>query len=386
MVVSNRVLGTLAITVVALAVWSVLGFDSRLGRPGRSARANFAASMALRDSIVHLGWLVRTPAVQNRVDSALGSYPAGTAPSVLLLGDGAPAAVAKAESLFTSLIGTSPSATPMRLALIQVREDSIFPTRTGGLSSFALFTELGGEETCTTVRVISPADSTQNRYDDFTWRQAPWWGAVGPCWFYSRFGPPGPQMRAWLDARLWDVAASVPPNYRPLFSLPDVVEPPRWLYRLLLELRGSLYGESMALEACVFDRPQVCEAAFLGAPNEEGLLPRGVVGNDRVRFRGRQDYLDLPNMAVQGLLAMMLEQLGPARFAEFWSSDRPVAESFQAAAGMSLGEWYQSQLRRQIREAGFPEPHQTPVWPSAIGFLALTLGGTLWFGGRRQVR
>ena len=63
-----------------------------------------------------------------------------------------------------------------------------------------------------------------------------------------------------------------------------------------------------------------------------------------------------------------------------------MPEAFRAAAGMSLGEWYRLQLRRQLKDAGYPDPRGTPFWPSAFGLLALTLGGSLWHAKRRQVR
>ncbi len=385
MAVSNRVLGTLAAMAVVLSAWSVFGGNVGSRRARRLLAADRTAQRELRDSIRHLGWQVRTGALRDRVDSAFATYPVGAAPAVLILGEGASAAVEVAESLFSTLTEPALQGAPVRLAVIQWPNDSSLPT--GTLSSFALFSRRDAEEVCTTVHIVSPGDSALNRYEQFTWRQAPWLGAVGPCWFQSRFGAPGPKVRAWLDARLWDVAASVPPNYQPLISLPDAVEAPGWQYRLLGQMRGSFYGESMMLEACVFDRPQLCEAVFLEAPAEaSNWLPSGVVGNEWVMRRGIEGQFDLPSMAVQGLLAMMLEDLGAARFAEFWTSTRPVPEAFQAVAGMSLGAWFQGQLRRQIRDAGLPEPRRTPYWPSALGILGIALGGVLWFGGRRQVR
>jgi hypothetical protein len=83
---------------------------------------------------------------------------------------------------------------------------------------------------------------------------------------------------------------------------------------------------------------------------------------------------------------MMVDDLGPDRFAEFWTSSAPVSEAFKAAAGMSLGDWYRIQLRRQMAAAGVSEPQEATFWPSALGILALALGSVLWLTGRRQVR
>ena len=94
----------------------------------------------------------------------------------------------------------------------------------------------------------------------------------------------------------------------------------------------------------------------------------------------------MPRYATTSLLASMVDDLGPTRFAEFWTSTAPVAESFAATAGMSLGEWYRLQLRRQLKDAGYPDPRRTLFWPSAVGILALALGGSLWHAKRRQVQ
>jgi hypothetical protein len=150
------------------------------------------------------------------------------------------------------------------------------------------------------------------------------------------------------------------------------------------------YSGSVVLEGCVDRRPELCEALFLETPYSADLLPAGVVGNDRlgnlVQVRRRAWMFELPRSETQVLLAAMVDEIGPTRFAEFWASNAPVADAFKSAAGMSLGDWYRLHLRRQWHDAGFPDPGRPPVWPSAFGFLALALGGTLWFGGRRQGR
>jgi len=95
---------------------------------------------------------------------------------------------------------------------------------------------------------------------------------------------------------------------------------------------------------------------------------------------------EMPRYVTGALLALMVDDLGPTRFAEFWTSTAPVAEAFAATAGMSLGEWYGLELRRQLKDAGYPDPRRAPYWPSALGILALALGASLWHATRRQVR
>jgi hypothetical protein len=82
----------------------------------------------------------------------------------------------------------------------------------------------------------------------------------------------------------------------------------------------------------------------------------------------------------------MVADLGEDGFAEFWGSAAPVSEAFEAASGRPLGEWYRAQVKTELRAAGLPEPLEPPFWPSALGFLALAVVGTIWQAGRRQVR
>jgi len=82
----------------------------------------------------------------------------------------------------------------------------------------------------------------------------------------------------------------------------------------------------------------------------------------------------------------MVEDLGPARFAAFWTSRGPVAESFQAASGMSLGLWYREQLRRELRQAEVEDAGEGPYWPSTMVFFVLALAIVILLAERRQVR
>jgi hypothetical protein len=228
-----------------------------------------------------------------------------------------------------------------------------------------------------------------NRFWAEDWRRLPWGGAVGACWYLSEFGPPGPGVRAWLDSRYWDVASGLPP-YRGFFeSRDDASESGSMLNRVFGDLRGMFFRESVMLEACADRRPELCEAALLQTPYPPGQFPAGVVGSWRgLRYAGRGGtawMFEIPRSVTGSLLAQMVDDLGPTRFVEFWTSTAPVGEAFAAVAGMSVGEWYRSQLRRQLKDAKYLDPRRTPFWPSAIGILALALAGSLWHAKRRQV-
>lgn len=387
MAVSNRVLGFLTAAVACLALWSLLGPTPGLDRTPRPSSPELAAEQALRDSVIRLGRHVGTAAVLDRVDSAVKSQPAGADQAVITLGTQT-AAMRVAESLFVSVPRRTDPAVPTRLVLLEWPPGEWLPR--GTLTSFTVLpgAEAGGW--CTVVHTPSPGDTVLNRFWAEDWRRLPWNGAVGACWYLSEFGMPGPGIRAWLDSRYWDVAGGIPPYRRFFASREDDPERGGVLNRVFGDLRGLFYRESVALAACADRRPELCEAGFLQTPYPPGQFPAGVVGGWRfLGYAGQGNgawMFEMPRYVTGALLALMVDDLGPTRFAEFWTSTAPVAEAFAATAGMSLGEWYGLELRRQLKDAGYPDPRRAPYWPSALGILALALGASLWHATRRQVR
>lgn len=387
MEVSNRVLRVLAAAVACLALWSLLSQTSPVKRVRLLSRIERAAQEALRDSAQRLGRQVGIAVLRSRVDSALESYPAVGAPAVVKIGTMS-GADRVAESLFTSIPRRADARIPTRLVLVAWSARDRLPRWTP--TSFALLPDTTRGGSCSTVHLAFPGDTVQDEYDISGWRSAPWDGAVGACWYLAEFGEPGPNVRSWLDSRYWDVASSVPPRRGPLMSGEIASEPGGLLHRVFGDLRGMFYEESVALESCAGRHPEFCGTSFLQTPYPPDLLPGGVVGAGRVVYSSTAVsgawILEVPRYASASLLALMVDDLGPARFTDFWTSTASVAEAFQSVAGMSLGEWYRLQLLEQLRAAGYPEPRRSPFWPSAIGVLALALGGSLWHAKRRQVR
>ncbi|MEZ4412957.1 MAG: hypothetical protein R2910_08245 [Gemmatimonadales bacterium] len=397
MAVSNRLLGFLAGLAVVLACWSLFDEASAVMNARRWTAEEDTHRMALRDSAYRLGLQVRTALVRDRVDSALKSYPPDEAPPVIVIGNEAPTAAALAESLFATLPAPSGAEHAMRLAIVERKSPDRWPA--GTITSFALLPSTPADDGCTVVRIAASKDSALSGFEARYWRDAPFEGAAGPCWFLTRFGAPGPEVRKWLDSRYWDVAGSIPPNDRRLVYGEEDLRDTGVFERLFGSVAAKFYGESVTLEGCAGRRPELCEASFLASPYPAGLLPEGVVGNNRFNgymlFRNEGSpfafyavtgsMLGVPRAASEALLAMMLDDLGPARFTEFWTSQAPVAEAFESVAGMSLGDWYRIQLRRQMAAAGVSEPREATFWPSALGILALALGTVFWRAGRRQL-
>lgn len=387
MEVTNRSLGWLVAIVIGLVCVSFVGTQPFRLRHREGSTAEQLARSALQDSVYRLGLRLRTDATLVRAESASASVPAGRGAMVLIQGEHG-AATSLAESLYTSLPLPESPAIPMRMVLLVQPPGARLAS--GTLASFAVVPGEGSDGGCTTVQMVDPSTTSIDHWGRERWARAPSGGAVGPCWFLARFGQPGAQVRAWLDARYWDVSATIPPVPRDPEPTEDVLRAAGWAARLVGDLRSTFYDESIIIQGCAGRRPELCETAFLRSPYPPNLLPPGIVGSDRIGYSpGRRPFnwmIDLPRSATMSLLAAMVDDLGPARFKEFWSSDAPVPEAFKAAAGMTLGEWYRLQVRREIQAAGLPEPNEAPSWPAALSLLTLALGGTLWFGARRQVR
>ncbi len=387
MAVSNRFLAILAAVAICLGAWSVGSGLLAIPRLRRISTSEEKARSALADSATRLGLQVRNRATLNRVDSARAMYRGGQVPEVLVAGV-APAAASLAESLFLSIPKPANPAVPMRLVLLDKPLGSPWPR--GMLGEFAVISETPGDGSCTTVRLVSATDTVLERSELEWWRWVPWNGSIGPCWFLTRFGPPGAQVRSWLDSRYWDVAGAIPPVHRRREEEDGDASTRGLMSRLFGDLTGMFYDGSIVLEGCAGRRPELCQLAFLEPPYSPALVPDGIVGNGRLGYlleaaRGRW-MLELPRSESRVLLALMVDDLGPDRFTAFWTSAAPVPEAFEAAVGMTLGDWYRTQLRKQMLADGLPEPRSAPFWPSALGMLALALGGSLWLGGRREVR
>jgi hypothetical protein len=388
MEVSKRVLGLLTAVAVGAALW-LFARETTLERaPRRSQSPERAAVKALTDSVNHLALLVRTAEIRKRVELGLRSAPVGRAPSgvVLVVGGGAAAAMAPtADSLLDSLAFPAVPRIPVRMALVDLAGDSASPR---GPRNFTILPSPSTGSSCISVRVVVPGE-VADAQERWGWQRRSWVGSLGPCWYLATFGPPGPAVRAWLDARYWDVARRIPPHLEPDPISNEASGASSALLRLLGEMPSSFAGGSATLDRCATDSPKLCEVSLLESPYQRELLPAGIVENQWAISRDWRQYswlTDLPSWATESVLASMVDDLGPTRFQALWTSTAPVGEAFETAAGMPLGEWFGQRLRRGLQRAGIPDPGRGPEWASVIGLLGLALGAALWGAGRRRVR
>ncbi len=386
MALSNRTLGVLALLAAGSVIATCAPPTAVLAARRRflQASAERVQVRALTDSLNRLKLRMGALQLREEVDSALGSYSPGHAPDVVVLGGRLAAEKgASAERLLDSLSLRSDSGMAIRIVLVDAQSHGL--TR---WFSLTLLPEHDADAGCTIVRVVFPGDTTTEADRALGWLSMPWGGREGPCWFLARFGLPGPEVRAWLDSRYWDVAGAVPPTPWPLLREDEVkgrVDPAR---RAGGDMHGAFISGSVMLQGCAHDRPDLCEAALL-SPLRRGLLPPGIAAGYSLAHYAQAEgngQFGFPPEASWSVLSRMVEDLGPTRFAAFWKSTGPVAESFQAASGVSLGRWFREQLRRELRQADVEDAGEGAHWPSTIVFLVLALAISLLQAERRQVR
>jgi len=387
MALNNRALGVLALLAAgsAFAAFGLDYLDMLVGRRHwLQVTAERVEIRTLTDSVNRLKLRMAASHLQEELDSALGSYPAGHVPDVVVLGDGLAAGKrSSAERLLDSLSLRSDAGMPVRVVLVDAQSRGL--TR---WLSVALLPQHDRSAGCTIVRVVFPEDTTTDADRAMGWLSMPWDGTEGPCWFLAKFGLPGPKVREWLDSRYWDVAGAVPPTLWPLLREDEIkgrVDPVR---RVAGDMHGAFTGGSVMLQGCAHQRADLCETALLG-PLRSGVLPPGIAAGYSLAYYARATgdlQFGFPPEASWSVLSRMVEDLGPARFAAFWTSRGPVAESFQAASGMSLGLWYREQLRRELRQAEVEDAGEGPYWPSTMVFFVLALAIVILLAERRQVR
>jgi hypothetical protein len=386
MALSNRTLGALALLAAGSAFAAfgppitVVGARRLFLKPS----AERMEVRALTDSLNRLKLRVGASQLREEVDSVLDSYPAGHIPDVVVLGGGLAAEKrASAERLLDSLSLRSEASMPVRIVLVEAQSRRL--TR---WDSFTLLPQHDLKSGCTVVHVVFPWDTTTETGQAMGRLSMEWDGTDGPCWFLARFGPPGPEVREWLDSRYWDVAGAIPPTPLPILREDETegsVDPVR---RMAGDMHGAFTGSSVTLQGCAHDRPDLCEQALL-SPLRGGVLPPGIAASHSLAHFARAPgdlQFGFPPEASWSVLSRMVEDLGPTKFAAFWTSRVPVAEAFQAAAGTSLGQWYREQLRRELRQADVEDAGEGPYWPSTIVFFVLALAMSLLQAERRQAR
>jgi hypothetical protein len=150
---------------------------------------------------------------------------------------------------------------------------------------------------------------------------------LGPCAYYAAFGQPGPNVRRWLEAT--DYRGARQPDWdRPRAPAVDA---------------SAIYALGSEAGRCLTGSRAHCRKAIGGVPGDTTRI-RVVDGNSSGEARGGRTIA--LGEASTRFLADAVRELGPSRFASFWSSNMSTDSAFLAASGVSLDQWTAQWLER----------------------------------------
>jgi hypothetical protein len=210
------------------------------------------------------------------------------------------------------------------------------------------------------------------------------------CGWGSAFGPPSESVRRWLEEANW-----LPADY-PAWDLPSGTSD--WRRSIIAVIReqrdeqllqGPDQVERMASYAAVEGRLAIAgclrgvSASCVAALTSLRAWERGrrLPGLRQSHWVGLDD-----GVTRSGLLPALLNEVGPERFAGFWTTAKPVSEAFHDATGVTLGEWIRERVRARLGLADRGGP--TVVIP-ALSSLLLGLvfaAVAILASGRRQIQ
>ncbi|HZH42147.1 MAG TPA: hypothetical protein VFD85_14125 [Gemmatimonadales bacterium] len=258
---------------------------------------------------------------------------------------------------------------------------ALVPDSTWGGSSNVFLPAATDGRTCLVAVVTGP----DFRYHHPRWRRAR--EELGPCAFFAAFGMPGPQISRWLESRAYDLARQ-----------PDWVSPPppaqvfegaslsTWFQTIFSHLAGapspydgwqygSPYWESPGLVGCAVGRMEACRR-YLFTPLRDQMrysLP-GVVELDRYS----------PDFTSRVMASLVREQ-GPERFARFWRSGLQPEQAFDAAFTVPFAAWAPAWARATLGPVDVGVSTRPPVVLSTLVWIGLSIAGCAGLALARRV-
>ncbi len=190
----------------------------------------------------------------------------------------------------------------------------------------------------------------------------------GVCAWVARHGLPGTEVTRWLeDSGRGLLGYLGGPAIHPLFRRSIVQESPRFLHdRPSVEARACAAGELDYCESLLFP-PRDILSGRRAAQRHGGLAELYL---DEATFRS-QRWL---GQVVRGVFPELHADFGADAFGEFWRSDAPVPEAFEAAFGVTPGEWLQGELLGPERVARSGPAPRGIEWIAVMAWALLFLG------------
>lgn len=199
-------------------------------------------------------------------------------------------------------------------------------------------------------------------------------GLVGPCAFYTRFGPPGGRIRAWLDS-----TDHVTATYPSWIRSSDQAYSPRMIEPDLL------LWAAPGLVSCASGNRSYCREVVLSSDRRgpKDSRPDGMrvaAFDRRVAFGGHPFGV----FALRYLSDLVLE-MGEQRFKRFWTSPLSVDKAFVATMGEPLEDWTMRWARNQIGDTRSPTGATGRFVVLAIALAGTFLSSSVLWAMRRQV-
>lgn len=202
--------------------------------------------------------------------------------------------------------------------------------------------------------------------------------ALGPCAFFAAFGLPGPFVGRWLESRSYDVAAKPDWTLRPHAPAPiEKTTAAVWFQGMLARLGGAprasaeylgyggLYWESASVVGCAAGKVSACRRyVFSSLEAERRVAIPGVVAGE--------PYFDY---ASTRLLATLVREQGPGRFARFWRSPLPPEEAFDAAFTVPFAVWAPAWARATIGPVDVGASTRPRTALSSLLWIGLSVAG-----------
>lgn len=212
---------------------------------------------------------------------------------------------------------------------------------------------------------------------------------LGPCAYYARFGKPGPHVARWLNSARWQFARSTDWSAAsPPWSDGSEDSDSSLLPQLGATKPGVREVAEPAGVACVAGKSGRCVGALLRSRigrNDSSWSATIVNTSGAPIFDFYRRSRTMLGPAEGWILSDMVQTLGPQRFQRFWSSNAPVPQAFQEAAGVSLDSWVHMWALRTYGPVSVGPRMSAASFASGSLLLLLAFGAAVAIERRRRV-
>lgn len=159
---------------------------------------------------------------------------------------------------------------------------------------------------------------------------------LGGCRVVAQYGLPGPSVRQWLERGALGFADE--PAYGPARTAGWLGTPRHWPFGRSV----PSWTRDLEMDRCLAGVPASCETVVLDPLIRQGEVEADVlhvIEHSPVSGIGRVVFRSPFGSADDYLLGDVAAEFGPERFEAFWTSEEDVPEAFEAAFGITLGEW-----------------------------------------------